>query len=210
MSPAIRSPRPCRGCPEGGPWGWGVAAAPGVLGLNPSHTHLAAGQPPRNPQPGANCYCESQAPRVGVTETAAAIPWADTPPPVPTRSWLMTGCGAGAGRLRRVSTLRGRGRGAAPGKSPGGSRSGRPASPRQAGPACSPQREAGGGGVSGSGRGLLWRVPSLPETWQDRLGDRDESGGWVLPGTPGLLACCLSHAGTHPQGQHRAGPEQSS
>lgn len=47
---------------RGGGWGVGGAVAPGVLGLNPFHAHLAAGQPPRNPQPGANCYCQSQAP----------------------------------------------------------------------------------------------------------------------------------------------------
>lgn len=99
------------------------------------------------------------------------------------------GCGAGAGRLRRACTVRGRGRGAAPGKSPEGAgveaqrppdRPGRPA-PRSA--------EAGGprewqGGCSGESR--LSPTPGRTG-WGTGMNQ-----GLGLQGTPGLLAsACL-------------------
>lgn len=65
-------------------WEVGVPAAPGILGLNPFHTHLAAGQPPRNTQPGANCYCQSQAPLgLGSQKLRLLSPWLTPSPPSP-------------------------------------------------------------------------------------------------------------------------------
>lgn len=77
----------------------------------------------------------------------------------------MMGCGAGAGRLRRVSSLRGIGRGAAPGKSPR-EREWEPSISQTGRASLLPAaRKPGGGGGPWEWQGAALASPVSPETW---------------------------------------------
>lgn len=163
------------------------------------------------PQSGANCYCPNpgaSAPHLGSQKLPMFSSWLMPPPPTPDTELLNDGLWGWRRSPGRASVVRGRGGGAAAWEKP---REGAPYLPDRLG------RPAPQSGVEAPGLwwwwwGPFWQVPSLSETWQDRLGDRMNQGvGFCLlpPRSKwlGPQACFLLAA---PSPRPRAGPVPSS